>query len=83
LLDVERPRFEIHLNDGTSSSKITSQQPGAYTCVEPLKVFVELIQGKTVENRSPVWLGQRVVEILEAGLRSAQTGKAEGIPAVS
>jgi predicted dehydrogenase len=79
LLDVERPRFEIYRNDGTRISKDPGQQPGSYECVEPLKVFVGLIQGKSVENRSPAWLGKRVVDILEAGLRSATTGQKEVI----
>lgn len=79
LLDVERPRFEIHRNDGTSVSKDPGQPPGSYECVEPLRVFVELIRGKAVENRSPAWLGKRVVDILEPSLRSAGTGKIEAI----
>jgi predicted dehydrogenase len=79
LLDVERPRFEIHRNDGTSVCQDPGQQPGSYECVEPLKVFVDLIQGKSVENRSPAWLGKRVVDILEAGLRSATSAKTEAI----
>jgi predicted dehydrogenase len=79
LLDVERPRFEIHRNDGTSVSADPRQRGGSYECVEPLKVFIGLIRGKPVENRSPAWLGKRVVEILEASLRSADTGVAERI----
>ncbi len=79
LLDVERPRFEIQRNDGTSVSIDSGRAPGSYECVEPLKVFVGLIQGKAVENRSPVWLGKRVVDILDAALRSASTGKTETI----
>jgi predicted dehydrogenase len=79
LLDVERPRFEIHRNDGTSVSTDPCRSPGSYECVEPLKVFVGLIQGKAVENRSPAWLGKKVVDILDACLRSAGTGKSETI----
>jgi predicted dehydrogenase len=79
LLDVERPRFEIRRNDGTNVSFDPEQVPGGYVCVEPVKVFVELIRGKPVENRSPVWLGKRVVDILDAALRSAETGKIESI----
>jgi len=79
LLDVERPRFEIHRNDGSSFSTDPGQVPGSYQCVEPLKVFVGLIQGKPVENRSPAGLGKRVVDILDAALRSAGTGKTEAI----
>jgi predicted dehydrogenase len=79
LLDVERPRFAIYRNDGTTVSEDPGQQSGSYECVEPLRVFVELIRGKSVENRSPAWLGKRVVEILDATLRSAVTGRAEAI----
>jgi predicted dehydrogenase len=79
LLDVERPRFEIYRNDGTTVSKNPGQPPGSYECVEPLRVFVELIRGKSVDNCSPAWLGKRVVDILEASLRSAGTGRAEAI----
>jgi predicted dehydrogenase len=79
LLDVERPRFEIYRNDGTTVSKDPGQAPGSYECVEPLKVFVDLIRGKSVENRSSAWLGKRVVEILDASLRSAVTGRIEAI----
>jgi hypothetical protein len=41
--------------------------------------FVGLIRGEAVENRSPAWLGKRVVDILDASLRSAGTGKSEKI----
>ncbi len=78
-LDVERPRFEIYRNDGTSVSTDPCRTSGSYECVEPLKTFVGLIQGKAVENRSPVWLGKRVVDILDAALRSANTGIVETI----
>jgi predicted dehydrogenase len=79
VLDVERPRFEIYRDDGTSTSTDPCLTPGSYECVEPLKAFVGLIQGKAVENRSPAWLGKRVVDILDAALRSATTGIAETI----
>jgi predicted dehydrogenase len=79
LLDVERPRFEIRNNDGSVWSPPVNQTPGGYACVEPLKVFVELIQGKAVENRSPVGLGRRVVDILDASSRSAASSKIESI----
>ena len=77
LLDVERPRFEIRRNDGTSVSEDPELAPGSYQCVEPLRVFIELIRGKPVENRTPAWLGKRVVEILDTALRSAGSGKIE------
>jgi hypothetical protein len=48
-------------------------------CVEPLRVFVELLRGQPVENRSPAWVGKRVVDILDAALRSANSGTIEAI----
>ncbi len=77
MLDVERPRIEIHTNDGHTRSLTTAQQPGSYVCVEPLKTFIGLLREEPVENRSPVWLGKRVVDVLDAALRSVKTRKAE------
>jgi predicted dehydrogenase len=77
VIDVERPRVEIYCNDGKTFNEITDQKPGAYECINPLKTFVELTRGNPAENRSPAWLGKRVVDTLEAGLLSAETGKTE------
>ncbi len=76
-LDIERPRLEVRRGDGHNYSLPMSIRSGFYACLEPLRVFVDLIKGKPVENRSPAWLGARVVGILEASLRSAATGRPE------
>ena len=76
-LDIERPGLEVRRDDGRNYSLPMSCKPGFYACVEPLRVFVDLIKGKPVENRSPAWLGARVVGILDASLRSA--GRAEAL----
>jgi predicted dehydrogenase len=76
-LDIERPRLEVRRGDGHNYSLPMSIRPGFYACLEPLRVFVDLIRGKPVENRSPAWLGARVVGILDAGLRSVASGKPE------
>jgi predicted dehydrogenase len=76
-LDIERPRLEVRRNDGHNYSLPMSIKPGFYACLEPLRVFVGLLKGKPVENRSPAWLGARVVGILDASLRSAASGRAE------
>lgn len=73
LLDIERPRLELRRNDGTGGAIPTRLGPGEYTCVEPLHAFVDLIEGKPVENRSPVGVGIRVVEVLDAAFRSAKS----------
>ncbi len=77
LLDIERPRLEIRRNDGRNESVPVKLAPGEYTCVEPVHRFVDLIQGKPVENCSSASLGVRVVSLLDAACRSAQSGHAE------
>ncbi len=79
LLDVERPRNDVHRADGRTFSLPTSHKPGSRTCVEPLRVLTCSLKGKAVENRSPAWLSTRVVQILEAALTSANSGKVEVI----
>lgn len=54
-------------------------KPGEYTCVEPLHAFVDLIQGKKIENRSSADLGVAVVEVLDAALSSARSGKSQSV----
>jgi predicted dehydrogenase len=75
LLDIERPRLEVWRNDGRDSVQKPGLEPGAYSCVEPLRTFIDLIQGKKVTNRSDANLGARVVEILDAVFRSARSGR--------
>jgi predicted dehydrogenase len=75
LLDLERPRLVIRRDDGRNFSMQMKYTPGSYECVEPLRTFVGLIRGETLENRSSADLGTRVVELLDATFRSAQSGK--------
>lgn len=77
LLDIERPRLEVRRNDGRNSTIPIEEQPGEYTCVEPVRKFIELIQGKPVENCSNASLGATVVATLDAAQRSAKSGKVE------
>jgi len=73
LLDLERPRLELRRNDQTGGAIAIDQQPGGYSCVEPLNAFVDLIHGRRVENRSPAVLGMHVVEVIDAAFRSAKS----------
>lgn len=77
LLDIERPRLEVRRNDGRDSTFHVNHQPGEYACVEPVQRFIDLIQGKPVENCSNASLGAMVVATLDAACRSAKTGKVE------
>lgn len=78
LLDIERPRLELRRHDGRNITVPLTDQPGAYSCVEPLHVFVDLVQGKPAENRSSASVGARVVEVLDAAFRSAKSGRVWG-----
>jgi hypothetical protein len=49
----------------------------AYTCVEPFNRFVDLCFGKDVENCADATVGLRSVEVVEAMLRSAKSGRVE------
>jgi len=83
LLDLEsgRERLEIRRRDQKDYVRQMTTGEGTYACVKPLYRFVDLIQGKPVDNRSPVELGARVVELLDAAYRSAQSGRPESVPA--
>lgn len=77
LLDIERPRLELHRMNGDRQIIHVDQKPGVYSCVDPLLTFVDLIQGKKAENRSTADLGTAVVEVLDAALRSAGCGRSQ------
>jgi len=77
LLDIERPRLEVRRYDRRNFSMIMNHKPGEYLCVSPLRVFIDLISGKTVENPASAQLGTRVVEVLDAVFKSARSKKVE------
>jgi predicted dehydrogenase len=79
LLDIERPRLELRRNDGDNLTPEVTHNPGEYSCVEPLHAFIDLIEGKNVENRSSAELGASVVEVLEGAFRSAQLGRSQAV----
>jgi predicted dehydrogenase len=79
LLDIERPRLELRRQDGENTVVPVAHEPGAYSCVEPLHAFIDLIQNKKVENRSSAELGVSVVEVLDGAFQSAQSGKSQAV----
>ena len=76
LLDSERPRLELRRFDGRNRQVETDMAPGAYPQAAPVEVFVDLVRGRPAENRSDATVGARVVEVLDAALRSAAAGGA-------
>jgi len=52
---------------------------GLYDCIGPIDALVDLALGHDVENCSPIELGARTVEILDAAYRSARSGALEAV----
>ena len=77
LLDVERERLVLRRHDGDDENIAIPQGGGAYDCVEPVNRFVDLCLGRDVENCADASVGLRSVEVVEAMLRSAKSGRAE------
>jgi predicted dehydrogenase len=74
LLDIERERLEIRRDDGNDT--IIPMQPGDgdYPASAPWQAFVDLALGRTDDNPMDAALGVKVVEMLEAAYRSADSG---------
>ncbi len=77
LLDVERERLVLRRHDGDDEDIAIPKGGGAYDCVEPVNRFVDLCFGREVENCADASVGLRSVEVVEAMLRSAKSGRAE------
>jgi len=77
LLDVERERLSLRRHDGDDADVAIPAGEGAYSCVEPVNRFVDLCLGRQVENCADASIGQRSVEVVEAMLRSAKSGRIE------
>ena len=71
--DLVNGRLSVNYHDGTSEvfSDLTEEE--AYPAHLPSRSLADLING-TGENRAPGEVGARVVEFLEAGYRSSETG---------
>lgn len=54
-------------------------EDGRYDCIGPIDTLVDLALGKPVENCSPIDLGARTVEILDAAYRSTGSGHPEQV----
>jgi predicted dehydrogenase len=79
LLDVERPRLELRRKNETGETIALKMSPGEYTCVEPYNTWIGLIRGESRENRSSGAVGVRVVEVLDAAVRSAKSRSLEAV----
>jgi predicted dehydrogenase len=79
VLDIERERVELRRRDGRDEVIALSPGDGAYECESPLRVFVDICNGKPVDNPADGVVGARAVEVLDAMYRSSASGKAETV----
>jgi predicted dehydrogenase len=77
LLDVERERLALRRFDGDNLDVFIAKGDSAYACAEPVNRFVDLCLDKNVENCGDASVGLRSVEVVEAMLRSAKSGRVE------
>lgn len=79
LLDIERERLELRRRDGRDEVIHLAPGDGAYECESPLRVFVDICNGKAVDNPADGLVGARAVEVLDAMYRSAASGRTEPV----
>ena len=79
LVDIERERLELRRRDGRDEVVALQPGDGAYECVTPLKVLVDLALKRKTENGAPGIVGARAVEVLDALYRSAASGRMETV----
>jgi predicted dehydrogenase len=78
-LDLYREWMEVHRNDNNNFSLDVQPGDGDYACDGPLDLFVDLIEGKTVENLSPGDVAAKTIELIEAAYRSVASGRPERV----
>jgi len=78
LLDLDRPLVRRSRGDDDVTVELTDDDR-TWSFVRLVDRFVDLAAGRTTEIRSPAELGARVVEVLAAMYRSAETGRMESI----
>ena len=73
-IDLERELVWRYRDAADDVRLVPPPDAGAYNCRGPIDTLVDLALGRDVENCSPIELGARTVEILDAAYRSARTG---------
>jgi predicted dehydrogenase len=75
LVDVAREAVWLFNRDRGDLKLPLPAEAGRYDCVGPVEALVDRALGLPVENCSPLELGARTVEILDAAYRSAASGR--------
>ena len=78
-IDVEREIVWRYRGPGDDVRIIPEPGAGFYHCPGPVEAIVDLALGRPAENCSPLELGARTVEILDAAYRSARSGRMESL----
>lgn len=77
--DLERDRLWLW-RSGTGGVEVPlPANAGAYHCRGPVDTLLDLAQGRDVPNRSPLELGARTVEVLDAAYRSIASAALESV----
>lgn len=79
LLDMERERLVVRRNDDRNEEYQMESGSGDYTCVEPVKRFIDICAGEVVLNSGPGDVAQKATEVVDAMYRSIDSGKLEAI----
>jgi predicted dehydrogenase len=75
LVDVGREAVWLYNRDVDDLKLAVEADGGRYDCIGPVHALVDRALGRPVENCSPLELGARTVEILDAAYRSAASGR--------
>lgn len=73
--DLERDRLWVWRSDGEEFSPQLPRDAGLYHCRGPVHAALDLAQGRSVVNQSPIELGARTVEVLAAAYDSMSSGQ--------
>jgi predicted dehydrogenase len=77
VLDYDRELIWHYRDSEREQRLVPPADSGRYDCIGPPNALVDLALGAEVENCSPAFIGARTVEIIEAGYRSASSGRSE------
>jgi predicted dehydrogenase len=78
-VDLQRETIYRYRGPGEAVELPVELGAGIYDCVGPIDTLVELALGHDVKNCSPLELGARTVEILDAAYRSARSRAIEAV----
>lgn len=81
--DLERDRLWLWRAGEPERTAALPVDAGAYHCRGPVHALLDLAQGRTSVNRSPIELGARTVEVLAAAYASMETGAVARVDGVA